>query len=164
MRKRTIVTTLALLTLGACGDSSTRASFPVDTGKSIDALTDQEVDAICDEMLAVMRASFDKGEICMMGAGLAKSFGASQQQCESAYQSCVQRDGDLYSGYRCSLKENPAAAKACKATAKELETCVNDSLRALDDYLSDLSCSSSKPAPSEPRSCLDLASKCPGIS
>lgn len=157
-RKRIWIVAPALL-VAACGDGVPQASFPVQSSKTIESLTPTDLVAICGEMKRVMRAAVTKDELCVMAGGLSAALSFGKETCQDAYSACMQRpDEQLWAGYSCGLK-----IEGCSATVQEFETCFNDSLVVLKDFVSDLSCSSTKKAPADPASCQALEAKCPGL-
>jgi hypothetical protein len=150
----------------ACGDGDDSAiRLPVDPSRSLDSLTAQEIDAICDELYRATFAVLNKERTCMLSAHLAAQLkGGDKAACEGYYEICMKSELDLTPSSTCSLKKKPQAVKACKATAQELEDCANASLEITESYVSGLSCASSKPFPVvNPPSCAGITAKCPGI-
>ena len=167
MTSLAMVTFLLLCLTPACGDGSdaTTINLPVDPSKTLDSLTEQEIDAVCDEIHRATFAVLDKDKTCMMTAHIAAQFkGGDKEVCESYYQICMQNELDLSPSGTCSLKKKPQTVKTCTATAQDLEDCVNASLEITKSYISGLSCSSKKIMPTiNPPSCASISAKCPGI-
>jgi len=169
MRPMTSLVLLASLLLcltPACGDGDDSAiRLPVDPSRSLDSLTSEEIDAICDEIYRATFAVLNKEKTCMMGAHVvAQLNGGDTAACEGYYEICMKSELDLTPSSTCSLKKKPQSVKACKATAQDLEDCANASLEMTESYVSGLSCSSNKTLPMvNPPSCAGITAQCPGI-
>jgi hypothetical protein len=163
MSIRVCLVCAALMALGACDGSS--ISFPVDGGKQLDELTDEDARAIC-HALKPMFDSLD--DLMCTSKGISKSMSGGGS-CEAERSACLQGES-ITKELDCNkAKANDLAN--CDATVGSYEACANDTYSMIKDVQSSVRCGASiselqalETKYKLPASCEALQQKCPSIS
>jgi len=150
---------------GDDGDGSGSGSVDLgENSKVASSLTPVENKELCEKIEAELGPALEE-LLCLTAGQMAKMMGGDTAACQAAVDGCMSADEESTS--ECKEEES----EDCSATIGEIEACIADTKKLLEDSLDDMACSKTLDASSategadaSPASCKVIEEKCPAMS